>query len=183
MSRIGKKPILIPSGVSADIKGAEVKVQGPKGEMTLILRPEISAAVKEGNIILEIKKDAKSTNANAFWGLDRALVANMVTGVTAGFEKKLELVGVGYRVKQNGTALTLTVGFSHPVEVPAPEGITLTAVDATNITIAGSNKQQVGLIAAQIRKIRKPEPYKGKGIKYQNEVVKRKAGKSAKTAA
>lgn len=178
MSRIGKQIILIPAGVTVEIRGSAVHVKGSKGDLNLTLRPEIAAVVKDGHVEVTVVKETKESGA--FWGLERALIANMVKGVHEGFEKKLELVGVGYRVKQSGTGLSLTVGFSHPVEVPAPAGITLTADDLTNITIKGADKQLVGLIAAQIRKIRKPEPYKGKGIKYAGEFIKRKVGKSAK---
>lgn len=178
MSRIGKKVILIPAGVTATIDGQKVTVKGPKGELKAEIRPEIKAVVEDNKVTFEVVRESKGYNA--FWGLARATVNNMVLGVTQGFEKKLEMVGVGYRAKQNGNGITLTVGYSHPVEFPAPEGIQLVAEDQNNITIRGIDKQLVGLTAAKIREIRKPEPYKGKGIKYSTERVRRKAGKSGK---
>jgi large subunit ribosomal protein L6 len=178
MSRIGKKPILIPSGVTVTVEGSNVTVKGPKGELFQRIRPEIAVKISDSQVTFEVARETKETNA--FWGLSRALVANMIKGVTEGFEKKLELVGVGYRVKPNGNGITLTVGFSHPVDFPAPEGIKLEVLDQNNLTISGADRQMVGQVAAKIRKIRKPEPYKGKGIKYAGEVIRRKAGKSGK---
>lgn len=178
MSRIGKMPIEIPAGITVTIDGSKVVVKGPKAELTEVIRPEIKAKVEENHVVFTVGKNVK--NASAYWGLARALVANMVKGVNDGFEKKLELVGVGYRAKPSGNGVTLTVGFSHPVEFPAPEGIKIEVVDQQNIVIKGADKQLVGLTAAKIRKIRKPEPYKGKGIKYAGEVIRRKAGKSGK---
>ncbi len=178
MSRIGKMPILIPQGVTVTIDGSKITVKGPKGELTDTMRPEIKVKIEDNAVVFEIEKETKESSA--YWGLIRALVANMVKGVTDGFEKKLELVGVGYRAKASGTGVSLSVGYSHPVEFPAPEGIQIEVVDQQNVTIKGSNKQLVGLTAAKIRKVRKPEPYKGKGIKYAGEVIRRKAGKSGK---
>lgn len=178
MSRIGKKIIQIPAGVTISLDKDVVTVKGPKGSLNITLRPEIGVELGDGTASVVVKRETKESPA--FWGLTRALIANMVLGVTEGFEKKLELVGVGYRAKQAGTGISLSVGFSHPVEFPAPEGIQLTVEDTTNIIIRGMNKQLVGLTAAQIRKVREPEPYKGKGIKYSDEVIRRKAGKSAK---
>ncbi len=178
MSRIGKKLIKIPSGVTVTVNGSLVHVKGPKGELTTQIRPEIKANINGDEVTFEIIRNTKGSNA--FWGLARALVNNMVRGVTEGFEKRLEMVGVGYRAKQDGTGISLTVGYSHPVEVPAPQGIQLVVEDQQNIVIKGIDRQLVGLTASKIREIRKPEPYKGKGIKYKNEFVRRKAGKSGK---
>jgi large subunit ribosomal protein L6 len=178
MSRIGKNPILIPAGVTVTVQGSEVTVKGLKGELKTITRPEIQAKVEENKIVLSPKIETKDTNA--YWGLTRALIANMVKGVTEGFEKKLELVGVGYRAKSSANGITLSLGFSHPIEFPAPQGITIEVADNTNITIKGFDKQVVGQTAAKIRSFKKPEPYKGKGVRYAGEVVRRKAGKSGK---
>jgi len=178
MSRIGKKIIEIPTGVTVKTEGHTVTVKGTKGELNFDIRPEIDVVI-EGNILkVVIKRETK--NSNAFWGLSRALIANAIQGVSEGFEKKLELVGVGYRVKPTDKGISLSLGFSHTVEFPAPASIKFTVPDQQNITITGPDKQLVGLTAAQIRKLRKPEPYKGKGIKYFGEVVRRKAGKSGK---
>ncbi|HSX39476.1 MAG TPA: 50S ribosomal protein L6 [Candidatus Saccharimonadales bacterium] len=178
MSRIGKMLITIPQGVTVTVENTVVKVKGPKGELSVTLRPEVEANVSGQELRVTTKVESKNTSA--YWGLTRALLANMVKGVTEGFEKKLELIGVGYRAKENGKNITLTLGFSHPVEFPAPEGITLEVVDTQNVTIKGIDKQLVGQTAAKIRAFRKPEPYKGKGIKYAGEFVRRKVGKSGK---
>ena len=178
MSRLGKKSVLIPEGVTAAVSGSKVTVKGPKGELNFVARPEISVEVSGSEIITKIVKETKESNA--FWGTTRALIANMVKGVTDGFEKKMELVGVGYRAKPSADGISLTVGFSHPVEFPAPAGIKFDVPDQTTVIISGIDKQMVGLTAARLRKVRKPEPYKGKGIKYSTEVVRRKAGKSGK---
>ncbi len=176
MSRIGKKPILIPTGVEIKINNNEVIVKGPKGELKRIVRPEIKVEIKENQIIVSPKKETKKTKA--FWGLERTLIFNMIEGVTKGYEKKLELQGVGYRAEMQGEDLVLKVGFSHPVLVKKPEGIKF-SVDKNIITVAGIDKEKVGQIAAKIRKIRPPEPYKGKGIRYEGEEVRRKVGKKA----
>ncbi|MFH1898922.1 MAG: 50S ribosomal protein L6 [Patescibacteria group bacterium] len=179
MSRIGRKLIEIPQGVTVEVNGREVVVKGPKGPLTCKFEREIGVKVEENNVKVEVLGETK--RSTALWGLTRALIANMVKGVTEGFEKKLELVGVGYRAKQvSPSEITLTVGFSHQVDFKAPEGIQLTLVDNTHITVTGADKQLVGMVAANIRKIRKPEPYKGKGIRYEGEVVRRKAGKAGK---
>ncbi len=179
MSRIGRKLIEIPQGVTVEVNGREVIVKGPKGPLTCKFEHEIGVKVEENNVKVEVLGETK--RSTALWGLTRALIANMVKGVTEGFEKKLELVGVGYRAKQvSPSEITLTVGFSHQVDFKAPEGIQLTLVDNTHITVTGADKQLVGMVAADIRKIRKPEPYKGKGIRYEGEVVRRKAGKAGK---
>lgn len=178
MSRLGKKPIEILGGASVIITGTHVEVKGPKGALTLDIRPEIKAVVKDNQVIVSVSKEVKESKA--YWGLTRSLIANMVLGVTQGFEKKLELVGVGYRAKASADGISFAVGYSHLVEFKTPVGIKLDVVDNQNITVSGADKQQVGAVAASIRKIRKPEPYKGKGIKYSDEVVRRKVGKSGK---
>lgn len=176
MSRIGRKPINLPKGVDIQIDGNKVTVKGPKGSLTQELPADISLNVVDDQIIVSRPSDAK--HHRAFHGLSRALVANMVEGVTNGFEKKLELVGVGYRAQMQGSKLMLNLGYSHPILVDAPEGIQFEVPAVTKITVKGLDKQLVGNTAAHIRALRKPEPYKGKGIKYENEVIRRKAGKS-----
>lgn len=176
MSRIGKLPIKIPSGVTITVDDSkEVTVVGPKGTLKQFGQPFITVTV-EGDEVIVTRANEEQV-ARAGHGLMRALVSNMVTGVTNGFEKKLELNGVGFRVSGSGNALDMTLGFSHPVKYAAPEGIQLT-VEKNLITVAGINKQQVGQVAAEIRALKKPEPYKGKGIKYVDEVIVRKAGKT-----
>lgn len=176
MSRIGKLPIKIPSGVTITVDDSkEVTVVGPKGTLKQFGQPLITVAVEGDEAIVTRENDEQL--ARAGHGLMRALVSNMVTGVTKGFEKKLELNGVGYRVSGGGQTLDMTLGFSHPVKFTAPQGIQLT-VEKNLITVAGINKQQVGQVAAEIRALKKPEPYKGKGIKYVDEVIVRKAGKT-----
>ena len=178
MSRIGKKPIEVPSGVEVIINDNEVKIKGPKGTLERKIRPEIKVEVKENKIFVSPKTETKKTKA--FWGLTRALLANMVKGVTEGFEKKLEIEGLGYRAQLKGNDLELFVGFTHPVIVKAPEGINF-KVDKNIITVSGIDKEKVGQVAANIRKVRPPEPYKGKGIRYLGEQIRRKAGKKAVT--
>ena len=176
MSRIGRKPISLPAGVEVKVDGNVVTVKGPKGELTQAIPAEISVVLEDGVLRVERSSDAKKHRA--LHGLSRALLANMVTGVTAGFEKKMEMVGVGYRAQMQGKKLVINIGFSHPVEVEAPAGIEFEVPAPTKITVKGIDKQLVGNTAAHIRAIREPEPYKGKGIKYENEVVRRKAGKA-----
>lgn len=178
MSRIGKKPIKIPEGVTIKIEGGNVDVTGPKGNLSFTFRPEVKISIEGGNI--NIDRVSETAKAKSLHGLSRTLVENMVLGVTAGWNKGLELVGVGYRAAVEGTDLVLNVGFSHPVRFPAPEGITFEVADNTKINIKGNDKQVVGETAAKIRRIRPPEPYKGKGIRYVGEVVRRKAGKAVK---
>ena len=178
MSRIGKTPITIPSGVTVSIENRTVTVKGVKGELSYTVRREIKVNHVDDQLTFEIAKPTKESNA--FWGLTRALIANMIHGVAEGYEKKLELVGVGYRAKLEGTSLVLSLGFSHPVIVEAPQGITFEVPENTSIFVKGFDKDLVGLTAAKIRKLRKPEPYKGKGIKYEGEIVRRKAGKTGK---
>lgn len=178
MSRIGRLPIPVPSGVKAEINGQDVTVTGPKGTLSLTVAEPI-AIVQEGEQLL-VSRPNDERNSRALHGLTRTLVANMITGVTAGFEKKLEIVGTGYRVAAKGADLEFQLGFSHPVLVPAPEGITFAVESPVKFAVQGIDKQQVGEVAANIRKIRKPEPYKGKGVRYEGEVVRRKAGKAGK---
>lgn len=177
MSRIGKQLILIPDGVTAQIADGTVTMNGPKGTLSLTLHSNIAARI-EGSTLTVIPTEGKEAakGVSALWGLSRALIANLVQGVTQGFQKQLELQGVGYRAEAKGKNLVLAVGFSHPVEVTAPEGITF-VVEKNIITVAGIDKQRVGEIAAQIRRVRPPEPYQGKGIRYVGEYVRRKAGK------
>jgi large subunit ribosomal protein L6 len=175
MSRIGKKAVAVPSGVTVTISGQTIEVKGPKGQLAWTLPEEI--VVKHEGAELNLTKAVENTRAQAMWGLSRTLVGNMVIGVTTGFEKTLELVGVGYRAAMKGDALSMQLGFSHDVDVPAPSGITFAVPKQTEIKISGIDKQVVGEIASQIRRLRPPEPYKGKGVRYAGEVVRRKEGK------
>ena len=178
MSRIGKKPIEIPSGVEVKIDGQKVTAKGPLGEESVEVRPEIAVKVEDNHIVLS--KISDSREADALYGLFRTLVANAVHGVKEGFEKKLEIQGVGYRAQMQGTTLNMQLGYSHPVDVVPPKGITITVEANTKITVKGSNKQTVGDVAAEIRGKRPPEVYKGKGIRYEGEYIRRKAGKAGK---
>ncbi|MBB3171473.1 50S ribosomal protein L6 [Parvibacter caecicola] len=178
MSRIGKLPIAVPSGVTVTIDGSTVTVKGPKGELSRSFQPVISIK-QEGDQIVCAPLD-ETREANAFHGLTRTLIANMVEGVSKGFSKKLQLVGVGYRAALKGKNLEMQLGYSHPVLVEAPEGITFEVPSQTEIVVTGPSKEQVGQVAANIRKWRKPEPYKGKGIRYEGEYVRRKVGKAGK---
>ena len=180
MSRIGKKPILIPEGVEVKIEGDIVRVKSSRGELSQEIRPEIGIELKEKKIIVSPKIKSKQTNA--LWGLIRALLANMVKGVTEGFEKKLEIEGLGFRAQIEGENLVLLVGFSHPVKIETPKGIKF-SVEKNIITVSGIDKALVGQIAAKIRKVKPPEPYKGKGIRYLGEIIKKKVGKKAVTTA
>ncbi len=175
MSRIGKKAVAIPSGVTLTLAGQTVTVKGPKGQLSWTIADEVEVKQEGSELLLTPRVDTK--RAKGMWGLSRTLVANMVQGVTAGFEENLELVGVGYRAAMKGTALSLQLGFSHDVDVAAPAGITFATPKQTEIKIAGIDKQAVGEIAAKIRRIRPPEPYKGKGVRYAGEKVRRKEGK------
>jgi large subunit ribosomal protein L6 len=175
MSRIGKKSISIPAGVTVTLDGQTVAVKGPKGQLSWTVVDEITVTQEGGELSFTPRDD--SQRARSMWGLSRTLVANMVQGVTQGYEQVLELVGVGYRAAMKGHALSIQLGFSHDVDVPAPPGITFATPRQTEIRISGIDKQQVGEIAASIRKIRPPEPYKGKGVRYAGEKVRRKEGK------
>jgi large subunit ribosomal protein L6 len=175
MSRIGKRPVAIPSGVTAEIGEGTLSVRGPKGTLTLGLREEISYAVDGEAIVVKPANDTKA--ARAFWGMQRTLVSNLVQGVTEGFTKVLEITGVGYRAQAQGNKLKLQLGYSHDVEIVVPDGLEVKTPDQTTIEISGIDKQAVGQLAAEIRRWRKPEPYKGKGIKYRGEYIFRKEGK------
>jgi large subunit ribosomal protein L6 len=179
MSRVGKNPIAVPGGVDITIANRDVSVKGPKGALSRTLPGEITVRQEDGSLLVERPNDERQNRA--LHGLTRSLVANMVTGVTEGFVKELEIVGVGYRATAQGpNRMELALGFSHPVFVDAPEGVTFEVPQPTRIRVIGIDKEIVGQVAANIRKIRKPEPYKGKGIRYLGEQVKRKAGKAAK---
>ncbi len=179
MSRIGKKPILIPEEVKVKIKGVKVIINGPKGELSQIIHPDIKVEIKEAEIFVTPYRTTKKSKA--LWGLFRTLIANNIEGVIKGYEKHLEIQGIGYKAVLNKEGLVLNVGFSHSVEIKKPEGIDFKIV-RNNIIISGINKAQVGQTAAKIRKIKPPEPYKGKGIRYVGEVVRRKQGKRIITA-
>ena len=178
MSRIGKKSISIPSGVTVSCVADKVSVKGPKGELAIMHRPEVKVEVKSGTVVVESLGDERDRHARAYHGMTRALIQNMVIGVSQGYEKKLEINGVGYNAKVEGAKVVLNLGFAHPVSRPIPKEIQLTCPTPTEIIIRGCSKQQVGEVAAGIRKLRPPEPYKGKGIKYNDEVIRRKAGKA-----
>jgi len=178
MSRIGKKPIQLPGGVKAELQGSTVKITGPKGNLTVVLHPRVKVQATDKEVVVDVDKKEEKFE-RSLWGLSRSLIANAVQGVVSGFEKKLEIVGVAYRGSVAGKKINLSLGFSHPVEVDIPEGLTVT-IDKNIITVAGIDKQLVGEFAANIRSLKKPEPYKGKGIKYADEVVRRKAGKVMK---
>ena len=176
MSRIGKKPIPVPKNVTATVDGQTVKVKGPKGELERRLHPSMAITLDDGNIVVQRPSD--EANHRALHGLTRTLIANMVDGVTKGYSKQLEIIGVGYKAEGRPYGLQLALGFSHPVEYRAPKGIKLTAPQPTQVVIEGADKELVGQVAAELRSLRPPEPYKGKGIKYQGEQVRRKAGKA-----
>lgn len=178
MSRIGKRPIPIPKKVTVTIEGQKVTVKGPKGELSRVLPPEIGAEQQEETIV--VKPQEESRRARQRYGLSRTLVANMVEGVSKGYEKRLSIQGVGYRAQVQGKTLVLNVGYSKPVEMPAPEGISIAVENNTNVIVNGINKELVGNTAARIRAVRPPEVYKGKGIRYAGEMIKLKAGKSGK---
>ena len=178
MSRIGRLPIPIPKGVSVDAEGRNVTVKGPKGSLSLTLRPEIEFKVDDGEVVVEPNGKGSGRAQRAYHGMTRALIANMVEGVTAGFTKRLDIVGVGWNGQARGKELVLNIGFSHPISFPLPEGIVCETPTNTSIVISGPDKQAVGQFAAHVRAVRPPEPYKGKGIRYAGEFVRRKAGKS-----
>ena len=178
MSRIGKKPIEVPQGVEVKLEGQTFTAKGPLGTETVVVRPEISVNIE--NNIITLAKNVDSREADALYGLSITLVANAVTGVKDGFVKKLEINGVGYRAQMQGNTLNMALGYSHPVDIVPPAGITITVEANTNITVKGSNKQTVGDVAALIRSKRPPEVYKGKGVKYAGEYIRRKVGKAGK---
>lgn len=175
MSRIGKKPVSVPAGVTASVEGKTLSVKGPKGTLSLVMRDEIKYDIRDGDISVQPANETKQ--ARAFWGMQRTLVQNLITGVTDGFTKRLEITGVGYRASSQGRKLKLQLGYSHDVDVDVPEGLEVKTPDQTTIEISGTDKQKVGQLAAEIRRWRKPEPYKGKGIKYAGEYIFRKEGK------
>jgi len=175
MSRIGKKPVAIPGGVTDALEGQEVKVKGPKGELKHVLVDEIFAKLDRGEIEIAMREDTKE--ARAMWGMSRTMVANLIAGVTQGFTKKLEITGVGYRAAVQGSNLQLQLGYSHDIAFPIPQGIQVVCPKPTEIVVTGIDKQKVGQVAAEIRRFRPPEPYKGKGIRYAGEFILRKEGK------
>jgi large subunit ribosomal protein L6 len=175
MSRIGKRAVPIPSGVTANVEGQTVKVKGPKGAMQLVLHDDVVVKMENGGVKVDPRNDTK--RARSLWGTSRTLVNNLVTGVTKGFEQKLEITGVGYRAAVQGKNLQLALGYSHDVVFPIPEGITITTPRPVEIIITGMDKQRVGQVAADIRDFRPPEPYKGKGVRYAGEYIFRKEGK------
>jgi large subunit ribosomal protein L6 len=177
MSRIGKLPVTIPSGVNVRLEGQTLMVKGPRGELSLDVHPDMVVEMEGAE--LQVKRPTDERNHRALHGLTRALVANMVQGVSGGFQKTLEIVGVGYRAEKRGQDLVLSLGYSHPIHYPAPQGITLEVPNATTVVVQGADKAVVGQVAADIRGFRPPEPYKGKGVRYQGEQVRRKAGKAA----
>jgi len=179
MSRIGKLPITVPSGVDVNIDGQDVSIKGPKGTLNLVVaEPIIVEKAEDGT--LEVKRPNDERRSRSLHGLSRTLVHNMVIGVTQGYEKKLEIHGVGYRVALKGSDLEFALGYSHPVKVEAPEGITFVVENPTRFSVQGIDKQQVGEVSANIRKLRKPDPYKGKGVRYSGEKIRRKVGKTGK---
>jgi large subunit ribosomal protein L6 len=178
MSRIGKKPIEIPTGVTVTVDQSSVTVKGPKGELTRSFNPDMAISVEENVLTVTRPSDAKEHRA--LHGTTRAVISNMVEGVSKGFEKSLELIGVGYRAQKQGTKLILNVGYSHPVEIEPEKGVEVEVPSNTKIIVKGTNKERVGALAANIRDVRPPEPYKGKGIRYEGEYVRRKEGKTGK---
>lgn len=175
MSRIGKLPVAVPAGVTATLTETSLTVKGPKGELSMDFVEDVT--VSQGEEGIQVKPRDESKRSRAMWGMQRALVANLVQGVTAGYEKDLELVGVGYRAQMQGTSLKLSLGLSHDVIYTPPAGVTISCGKPTEVKVAGANKQKVGQVAAEIRRFRPPEPYKGKGIKYVGEYIRRKEGK------
>jgi large subunit ribosomal protein L6 len=176
MSRIGRKPVPVPNGVTVTVNGPAITVKGPKGELSRKLHPDMQVKVENGNVTVDRPSD--EDRHRALHGLTRSLIANMVEGVTQGYKKQLEITGVGYKAEVKPFGLQLALGYSHPVEYRAPVGIKLTAPQPTAVVIEGADKEKVGQVAAEIRALRKPEPYKGKGVKYQGEQIRRKAGKA-----
>ena len=175
MSRIGKKPVVVPSGVTANVEGQTVKMKGPKGALSFLVPDEVSVKLEDGKVKVDPRHETK--RSRSMWGTSRTMVANLVTGVTKGFERKLEITGVGYRAAVQGKNLQLALGYSHDVVYPIPEGIQIVTPKPTEITITGIDSQKVGQVAAEIRGFRPPEPYKGKGVKYAGEYIFRKEGK------
>jgi len=181
VSRIGKQPIAVPDGVEVKVDGSQVSVKGPKGALTRSFEPDMQIAVDDG--LVKVSRPTDEARHRALHGLTRTLIANMVLGVTQGFEKRLEIQGVGYKADKKGSGIVLTVGFSHTVPMEPPAGVELALESPTQIVVSGIDKEKVGQMAAEIRSVRPPEPYKGKGIRYQGEYVRRKAGKASAAAA
>lgn len=179
MSRIGKHPVVVPAGVDVQIAGQDVTVKGPKGQLALTIAEPISVSKNDEGAVVVARPDDERRN-RALHGLSRTLVANMVTGVTEGYTKKMEIYGVGYRVALKGKDLEFALGYSHPVPIEAPEGITFAVESPTKFSVSGIDKQQVGQVSAVIRKLRRPDPYKGKGVRYEGEQIRRKVGKTGK---
>lgn len=179
MSRIGKHPVVVPAGVDVQIAGQDVTVKGPKGQLALTVSEPISVSKNDEGAVVVARPDDERRN-KALHGLSRTLVANMVTGVTEGYTKKMEIYGVGYRVALKGKDLEFSLGYSHPVPIEAPEGITFVVESPTKFSVSGIDKQQVGQVSAVIRKLRRPDPYKGKGVRYEGEQIRRKVGKTGK---
>ncbi len=175
MSRTGKRPVAIPAGVTASIEGAVIEVKGPKGTLSMPKADDVSYTLEDG--LLTVRPGNETKRARAFWGMQRTLIQNLVTGVTDGFTKTLDMTGVGYRANAQGRKLKLQLGYSHDIDIDVPEGIDIKTPDQTTIEISGADRQKVGQIAAEIRRWRKPEPYKGKGIRYRGEFIFRKEGK------
>jgi large subunit ribosomal protein L6 len=178
MSRIGRLPVVVPAGVDVTINGRDVSVRGPKGQLSLQIAEPIEVTQSDG--VITVTRPSDEGRVRALHGLSRTLVANMVTGVTEGYSKTLEIVGVGYRVQAKGSGVEFALGYSHPVPVTPPDGVTLRVETPTRLVVEGINKQQVGEVAAKIRKLRKPDPYKGKGVRYAGEQIRRKVGKAGK---
>jgi large subunit ribosomal protein L6 len=176
MSRIGKRPVSVPGGVTVKIDGSHVHVKGPKGELNRVFHPDMQLSMNEG--VITVSRPSDETRHKALHGLSRTLMANMVEGVTKGYMKQLEITGVGYKAEVKPYGLLMSLGYSHTIEVKAPAGVKLTAPQPTTVIVEGADKEAVGRVASEIRKLRKPEPYKGKGVRYSNEVVRRKAGKA-----
>src|SRR5256714_14493160 len=178
MSRMGKHPIAIPAGVKTNIADGKVRVEGPKGKLELTYHPAMQVQLDDKTKAIQVTRPNDERQNRSLHGLTRSLIANMVEGVTKGYEKKLKIEGIGYQARMDKTAVVLTVGYANSVEMQPPEGVTVVLTDPTTIVISGADKQKVGQFAAEVRKVRKPEPYKGKGIRYENEQVRRKEGKS-----
>ena len=175
MSRVGKKPIPVPAGVTAKVDGQTVSLKGAKGELNFTVPEDVDVVLENGEIKVDPRSDSKQ--AQAMWGMSRAMIQNLATGVTKGFERKLEITGVGYKAAVQGKKLQLSLGYSHDIDFPIPDGITIVAARPTELTISGIDKREVGQVAAEIRSFRPPEPYKGKGVKYAGEFIFRKEGK------
>jgi large subunit ribosomal protein L6 len=175
MSRVGKKPVPVPAGVTARVEGQNVSVKGAKGELKFVVPEEVSVVFDKGEISVDPRNETK--RAQAMWGTSRAMIANLVNGVSKGFERKLEITGVGYKAAVSGRKLQLSLGYSHDIDFPIPDGITIVAARPTELLISGIDRREVGQVAAEIRNLRPPEPYKGKGVKYAGEFIFRKEGK------